>query len=107
MPWAGGDVEALEKTPASPARQSVIAEAIDGQSTEEKAALGPLAQALVAALKRSDNKVGLDIGRLEALEVRLGAITVTEGTGARIDEVRTGTFSVDNISVGDDPAKKA
>ncbi len=104
--WAGSDVEALEKTPASPARQAVVAEVIDGQPDEEKAPLGGLARSLVAALKLSD-KVGLDIGRLEALEVKLGTIAVTEGTGARIDDVRVhGTFSVDRISVGG-PAKKA
>jgi hypothetical protein len=84
----------------------VVAEVIDGQSDKEKAALGALARSLVAALKRSD-KVGLDIGRLEALEVKLGTIAVAEGTGARMDDVQVhGTFSVDRISVGG-PAKKS
>ncbi len=104
--WAGTDVEALEKTPASPARRAVIAEVIDHQSEEEQAALRVLAQELVAALKRG-GAIGLDIGRLEAMEVQLGDITVREGIGARMGELRVqGTFSTGNITVGG-PAKKA
>jgi len=104
--WAGSDVEALEKTPASLARRAVVAEVIDNQSEEEQAALHVLAHELVAALKRS-GAIGLDVGRLEAMEVQLGDITVREGTGARMDEVRVqGTFSTGNITVGG-PAKKA
>jgi hypothetical protein len=103
--WAGSDVGALEKTPASQARRAVVAEAVDSQSGEEQAALRRLAQELLAALKRS-GMVGLDIGRLEALEVKLGDITVAEGTGARFEEVRAhGTFSAGNISVGDNSKK--
>ncbi len=98
--WAGSDVEALEKTPASPARRAVVAEVIDNQSGEEQAALRALAQELIAALKRG-GAIGLDIGRLEAMEVQVGDITVTEGTGARMEEVRVqGTFSAGNIRVG-------
>ena len=36
--WICGDVEALEKTPASPSRQAVIAEEIDRRSPE----IGPI-----------------------------------------------------------------
>jgi len=68
--WAGSDVEALEKTPASQARRAVVAEVVDSQSEEEQAAVRALAQQLVAALKRS-GPVGLDVGRLEAMEVQL------------------------------------
>jgi hypothetical protein len=83
----------------------VVAEVIDAQSGEEQAALRVLAQELIAALKRG-GPIGLDIGRLEAMEVQLGDIRVTEGTGARMDEVRVhGTFSAGNITVGG-PAKK-
>jgi len=103
--WAGSDVEALEKTPASQARRAVVAEVVDSQSEEEQAAVRALAQQLVAALKRS-GPVGLDVGRLEAMEVQLGDITVTEGTGARFGEVRLdGTFSAGNISVGNNSKK--
>src|SRR6266436_9428853 len=98
--WAGSDVEALEKAPASPARRAVIAEVVNHQSGEEQAALHMLAQQLIAALKQG-GAIGLDICRLEAVEVQLGDIKVTEGTGARIDEARVqGTFSTGNISVG-------
>ncbi len=104
--WAGSDVEALEKTPASSARKAVVAEVIDGQPIEEQAALRMLVMELVAALKHG-NMVGIDIDRLEAMDVQLGDITVTEGTGLRLKEVRVhDTFSVETISVGG-PAKKA
>jgi hypothetical protein len=98
--WAGSDVESLEKTPTSQARRAVVAEVVDNRSAEEQAAVRVLAQELLAALKRR-GPVGLDIGRLEAMEIQLGDITVTEGTGARLEEVRVdGTFSTGNISVG-------
>src|SRR6266849_1613189 len=98
--WAGSDLEALEKTPASPARRSVVAEVIDNQSPEEQAALSVLAQELVAALKRGGT-IGVDVSRLEAMEVQLGDITVTGGTGARIDEVRIrGSFRIGEIVTG-------
>jgi hypothetical protein len=98
--WAGGDVEALEKTPTSAARQAVVAEIIDAQPTEEVAAVRALAERLIAALKAAGG-VGLDIGRLEALEVRLGAITVKDGTGVRMGDARVhGTFSTGDIKVG-------
>jgi hypothetical protein len=98
--WAGSDVEALEKAPTSAARQAVVAEIIDVQSADDIAAVRPLAERLVAAL-RTTGSTGLDVGRLEALEVRLGEITVREGTGVRMGEVRVhGSFSVGNIITG-------
>jgi hypothetical protein len=57
-------------------------------------------------LKQSALVIGLDIGRLTALEVDLGNITVTEGIGARIEESRVdGTFKTGDISVGTPPGK--
>ncbi len=50
--WAGPDVEALEKTPASTARQAVIAEEIDRQAADEQEVVRALANALVEALKK-------------------------------------------------------
>jgi len=97
--WAGADVEALEKAPTSAGRQAVIAEAIDGQSADERAALRPLAEQLIAALKSQGLNVGLDIRLLDALEVQLGAISVTEGTGAGIG------LKVGPINVGRPSAK--
>jgi len=102
--WAGADVDALEKAPASSARQAVVAEIIDSQLPDEKAAAQELAKQLIAALK-GRNAVGLDIGKLEALEVRLGSITVTEGTGVRIDAARVGTLKTGPITVGSPPGK--
>ena|ERR1043166_2167329 len=103
--WAGGDVETLEKAPTSAGRQAVVAEAIDGRPTEEQAPLRALAEQLIAELKRH-GPVGLDIGRLEAMEVQLGSISATEGTGARIAEARVaGTFSAGPIKVGHTPGK--
>jgi hypothetical protein len=101
-PWAVSDIEALEKAPTSVARKAVVAEIVDGQSADEKAAVHALAKELIAAMKSAGgSSVGLDIGRLEALDVQLGNITVTEGTGARIGEARVhGTFATGNITVG-------
>jgi hypothetical protein len=105
-PWAGSDVEAVEKAPTSPARQAVVAEIIDGRPADDQAAARVLAERLIAALKTSGN-VGLDVGRLEALEVRLGAITVSEGTGVSIGDARVhGTFEAGDITVGGTPGKK-
>ena len=66
-----------------------------------------LAAELLAALKSEAQKrersgpVGLDIGKLE-----LGAITVTEGTGVRMKEVKTtGAFKTGPIHVGPSPGK--
>jgi hypothetical protein len=67
---------------------------------------------LVTALKSEAKKiggggpVGLYVGKLEALEVRLGALTVTEGTGARFKKVKTqGAFTVGPINVSSPPGK--
>ena len=51
--WAGADVEALEKAPASGGRRSVVAEAVDAQPADEQAVVGALAEQLIAALKRA------------------------------------------------------
>ena len=104
--WAGGDVEALEKAPTSAGRQAVVAEAVDSQSAEDQSALRALAEQLIAALKQH-GPVGLDLGRLEAMEAKLGSISVTEGTGARIGEARVaGTFSAGPIQVGRPSGKR-
>jgi hypothetical protein len=103
--WASRDIVELEKTPSSGARQAVIAEIIDAQSSEEdRESLRALAEALITKLKESA-PVGLDIGRLTALEVQLGDITVSSGTGARIEEATVQTLKTGNISVGDRSGK--
>jgi hypothetical protein len=105
--WASNDVEALEQTPTSTTRQAVIAEIVDARPRDDQEPLPALAETLVAALKKHAAATGLDIGRLTALEVDLGNITVTGGIGARIEEARVeGTFKTGDISVGDASVKK-
>jgi hypothetical protein len=103
--WAPSDVEELEKTPNSATRRAVIAEIIDAQSEDDRTSLCLLAEALVAKLKERSSGIGLDIGRLTALEVGLGNITVTSGTGARVEEANVATFKTGNILVGDRSGK--
>jgi hypothetical protein len=45
---------------------------------------------LTSQLKREAPIIGLDVGRLDALQVELGRIMVTEGIGARIQEAQVG-----------------
>jgi len=104
--WAGADVEALEKTPTSPNRQGVIAEAINAQPPKVQEQVKALATALVAAMKdQPAGPLGLDVGKLRTLEVDLDSITVTEGTGARFGEVDSAAFRVGPIVVGTQPEK--
>jgi hypothetical protein len=99
--WASGEVAALETRPSSNGLQIAVAEIVDAQSGDDKEALRILAETLVARLKDSAPAIGLDIGRLTALEAQLGNITVTSGIGARIEDARLGTFKTGEISVGD------
>jgi len=112
--WAGAEIDALEKAPAAPARQGVVAEAVDGQPPEEQALVKTLAAELLAALKseaetkksQPGGPVGLVVRKLEALELQLGNITVTEGVGAIIKDVRVGgSVKVGDISVVTPPGK--
>jgi hypothetical protein len=97
--WASGEVAALEAAPSSKGRQAVVAEIIDTQSVDDKQALRILAETLVARLKDSAPAIGLDIGRLTALETQLGSITVGMGIGVRIEDATVGTFKTGDISV--------
>jgi hypothetical protein len=109
--WAGTDVEALEKTPSSAKRQEIIAEVIDAQPADELERVKALATALVAALKSEAVKdgathpVALDMGKLTDVEVQLDSITVTQGKGAVVGEMRGGTFRAGPINVGTPPGK--
>lgn len=107
--WAGGDVEALERNPASAGRRAVVAEVIDQLSENDKFSVKVLATELADALKRSADAgpVGLDIGVLEAVHVQLGTINVHEGIGFRAAEVRvTGDFELKELNVGGKPLGK-
>lgn len=105
--WAADDVEELEKTPHSEPRKAVIAEVVNNLPAKDQDELRGLAQVLTTRLKEAAPAIGLDIGRLDALAVELGKITVTEGVGARIQEAHVaGTFRVEDISVGSPPGKR-
>ncbi len=98
--WASADVEALEKTPGSIGRKQMVAELVDERPVEDQAEARALAERLIAALKGS-RPIGLDIGRLETLEVQLGSIEVTDGVGVRIAEAKIGgAFTTGDIKVG-------
>lgn len=88
--WAGSDVDALAKNPASAARQAVIAEEIDRQAPDDLAKVRTLALALIEALQATmgSGSVGLDIGRLQAAQATLGLISVTGGVGLRSKDVQ-------------------
>jgi len=66
--WVDGDVEALEKAPASAGRQSVVAEVVDGQPPEEQASVKAFAAEGLPASKSEAKKrkggdpVGFDEG---------------------------------------------
>ena len=103
--WAKHEVASLEKAPSSQELQTVVARIVDDQPPDEKTIAREFAERLVAALKEG-NSIGLDIGRLEALEVQLGSITANEGTGVRIGDARVaGTFKVEKVIVGKKPGK--
>jgi hypothetical protein len=105
--WASNDVEALAQTPTSTTRQAVIAEIVDARPKDDQEPLHALAETLVAGLKQHAPATGLDIGRLTALEVDLGNITVAGGIGARIEEAHVeGTFKTGDISVEAASGKK-
>lgn len=108
-PWAGGRIEALEKAPASAAEQAILAKEVDQRSVTDKEDIQTLATKLIEALENQERSgpIGLDLGTLKAVRVQLGAITVTEGIGARINKVDTpGGFTTGPITVGNLPGKR-
>lgn len=105
LPWAAREVAALEALPTSKGRQLVVAEIIDGQPTEEQQALRDSAEALIAKLRENAPAIGLEIGRLNALDVQLGNVAVAGGIGARIGEANVESFKVGDISVGERAGK--
>lgn len=105
--WAGGDVAEVENMPHSDARNAMIAKIVNNLPMEDQKKLRDLAHTLTIKLKEAAPAIGLDIGRLDALAVELGQITVTEGVGARIQEAHVaGTFRTGDISVGSLPGKQ-
>jgi hypothetical protein len=101
--WIANDIEALEKNPASKSRQGVVADEINILTTEDQAEVRRLTLALNEALRNAAKAgaVGIDIGRLEADNVLLGEINVSEGVGFRADEIKARKdFTVDSLTVG-------
>ena len=93
--------------PHSDPRKAVIAKVVNNLPMEDQENLRDLAHTLTIRLKEAAPAIGLDIGRLDALAVELGQITVTEGVGARIQEAHVaGTFRTGDISVGSLPGKQ-
>jgi hypothetical protein len=103
--FAAGEVVALEKTPTSKGQQVVIAEIIDAQPAEERNSLRPLAEALIASMKENAPAIGMDIGRLTALEADFAHLNVSNGIGVRIGEAKVGIFKAPNMSVGKSSGK--
>jgi hypothetical protein len=104
--WAAGDVAELEKMPHSDLRKAVIAEVVNNLRAEDQDELRGLAHALTTKLSESGSAIGLDIGKLRALQVELGRITVRDGIGARIQDADiAGTFKTGDILIGSSPEK--
>ncbi|WP_284317209.1 hypothetical protein, partial [Labrys miyagiensis] len=94
------DVAELEQAPDSKSRMGVIAEIVDGLPTADQEELRRLAQALTSKLEEA-GPIGFDARGLKALNVELGKIDVTEGTGASFrDATITGTLKAGDIKVG-------
>jgi hypothetical protein len=105
--WASEDVALLENQARdgkpTAGRELVLAEAIEAQPQPARSEAAAHAASLVEMLRQEAERsgpVGVDIGRLEALEVDLGKIVATGGTAFRAETVRTGTFKTDGIKVG-------
>lgn len=101
--WAEGDITALEKAPDSKERQEILTKEIDKQLPQDLAQIRSLAAALIDEMEKRQRSgpIGVDIGRLEAMRVRLGEMNVTEGIGFRANEVVTpGEFTLDKLTVG-------
>ena len=101
--WAGHQTADIEAKPDSKARQEVLAEMVDERPQEEQAQAKALTAALVEALRQQVAREGptsIDIGKLEALEVNLGRVVTTGGTGFKAVEVKTGTFRVNGVETG-------
>jgi hypothetical protein len=90
--WVGGDIEALEKNPASVARQVVISEEIDRQSPDDLVYLRGLAVALVEALQATIGfgSIGLDAKRLKTAQAQIGLINMNAGVGVRAKNIQAG-----------------
>src|SRR4051812_31457720 len=69
--WAKSDIDALAEQPTSKARQAVVTEIVDAQSEADQAEVVDLARQIVSELRTHSEAIGVDIARLEALNVHL------------------------------------
>jgi hypothetical protein len=102
MPWAEESLGALEQEPQSKGRQLVLQEGLEKRPATDLAALEPLAQALLDHLRREyPAPVGVDIRKLDAVNFRVGTLSVEDGTGVRIKEAKlSGDVSIGEITMG-------
>jgi hypothetical protein len=98
--WASSELATLEAAPDSKNAELVVAEIIDAQPVPDKNDLRDLAENLLAKLKERAPPIGLDIARIEDLQMELGKVDVESGVGVRIQDARGGSLKVRDVSVG-------
>jgi len=102
--WGSGDIDALERTPTSKARQAVVAEIIDAQPADEVAFVRALAEQLIAAVK--SDRGAADDRRWNELGDQFINVTVTGGNvGVAGSNVVHGSQNINQI--GNAPGKRA
>jgi hypothetical protein len=95
------EVASLEHMPSSRSRREVIAEIVDAEPANDQEDLRILAYNLAQRLKEFADPIGLDVRSLEAAELKLGNINVSEGLGARIVDTKiSGSVRIEDISIG-------
>lgn len=100
---AKDDVVALETEPDSNGRKAVIAEVIDRQSSEELEVIRDLSKVLTERIVDC-GAIGIDIGNVSALNVRLSDISVIEGVGVRIEEAKVeANLEISGVTAGKKP----
>lgn len=104
--WLSRDLAELEKAPTSKGRQTIVAEAIDALPANDIQELRRLTEDLSAKLKAQAGPIGVDLVQLQAAEVSLGQVSVTNGVGVRISESSvSGAVTMGDISVGSERGK--
>jgi hypothetical protein len=109
--WAGHDLDAAERSPSSPARSAVLAEAIDSLANGEQRVIKNLAAKLIDEMEKDPKlaTIGLKIGQLKASTVSLGTLSVS-GPGSRgivVDEVDvSGNFALRELNVRNNSGKR-
>jgi hypothetical protein len=103
------DVEKLEQYPDSESRKGVITEELERAGKAADPELARLAQALVTALRdagAAGGATGFSLKDVEAVNVRLRAITAS-GTGVSIEKSKfTGDIEASDVSAGVQPPGK-